>query len=81
MKATAGAVLVALFIAGMARAADLLIILNKSDNTASILDAKTGAARATVPVGKGPHEVEVLAGRQDRRRLQLRDAGGAAGAR
>jgi YVTN family beta-propeller protein len=45
-----------------ARAADLLIILNKSDNTASILDAKTGAARATVPVGKGPHEVEVLAG-------------------
>ncbi len=38
----------------------MLIVLNKSDNTASILDAKTGAARATVPVGKGPHEVEVL---------------------
>jgi YVTN family beta-propeller protein len=44
-----------------ASAADLLIVLNKSDNTASILDAKTGAARATVPVGKAPHEVEVLA--------------------
>lgn len=43
-----------------ARGADLLIILNKSDNTASILDAKTGATRATVPVGKAPHEAEVL---------------------
>src|SRR5947207_16021002 len=42
-------------------AQDLLIVLNKSDNTASILDAKTGVARATVPVGKAPHEVEVLA--------------------
>ncbi len=42
------------------RAEELLIVLNKSDDTASILDAKTGAARATVPVGKGPHEVEVL---------------------
>lgn len=43
-----------------ARAEELLIVLNKSDDTASILDAKTGTARATVPVGKGPHEVEVL---------------------
>jgi len=42
-------------------AADLLIVLNKSDGTASILDAKTGVARATVPVGKTPHEAEVLA--------------------
>jgi YVTN family beta-propeller protein len=48
-------------LARSAAAADLLIVLNKSDNTASILDAKTGAARATVPVGKAPHEVEVLA--------------------
>jgi YVTN family beta-propeller protein len=47
-------------LAGLARAEELLIVLNKSDNTASILEAKTGAARATVPVGKGPHEVEVL---------------------
>ena len=39
----------------------MLVVLNKSDDTASILDARTGAARATVPVGKGPHEVEVLA--------------------
>jgi YVTN family beta-propeller protein len=42
-------------------APDLLIVVNKSDDTVTILDAKTGAARATVPVGKGPHEVEVLA--------------------
>ena len=48
-------------LASSANAADLLIVLNKSDNTASILDAKTGAARATVPVGKAPHEVEALA--------------------
>jgi YVTN family beta-propeller protein len=39
---------------------DLLVVVNKSDDTVTILDAKTGAIRATVPVGKGPHEVEVL---------------------
>ena len=44
-----------------------LVVVNKSDNTASILEPKTGAARATVPVGKGPHEVEVLSRRRDRR--------------
>jgi YVTN family beta-propeller protein len=40
---------------------DLLIVVNKSDDSVTILDRKTGARRATVPVGKGPHEVEVLA--------------------
>ena len=40
----------------------MLVVLNKSDDTASILDAATGKAKATVPVGHGPHEVEVLAG-------------------
>jgi YVTN family beta-propeller protein len=44
-----------------AQAADLLIVLNKSDDTASILDAKTGVARGTVSVGHAPHEAEVLA--------------------
>jgi len=48
-------------LAAQARAADWLIVLNKSDGTASILDAKTGITRATVPVGKTPHEAEVLA--------------------
>ncbi|HTD52242.1 MAG TPA: cytochrome D1 domain-containing protein [Thermoanaerobaculia bacterium] len=47
--------------ASLATAADLLVVLNKSDDTASILDAKTGVSRATVPVGHAPHEVSVLA--------------------
>ena len=47
-----------------AHPADLLVALNKSDDTASILDAKSGAVRGTIPVGHGPHEVEVLAGRR-----------------
>src|SRR6266496_4206537 len=47
-------------VAGVVVAEELLIVVNKSDHTASILEAKTGAARATVPVGKGPHEVEIL---------------------
>jgi len=53
------------FLAGLLTAVtgspDLLVVVNKSDDTVSILDAKTGASRATVKVGKGPHEVEVLA--------------------
>ena len=61
MKLRAVAVLAGVLFVAAASAADVLIILNKSDNTASLLDAKTGAAKATVPVGKGPHEVEVLA--------------------
>ena len=40
---------------------DLLVVVNKSDDTVSILDAKSGALRATVKTGRGPHEVEVLA--------------------
>lgn len=41
-------------------AADRLVVLNKSDDTASILDAGTGRVLATVPVGHGPHEAEAL---------------------
>jgi YVTN family beta-propeller protein len=56
--------LLAISLAMTARAAadDRLIILNKSDDTASILDATSGKALATIPVGHGPHEVAVLAG-------------------
>lgn len=60
----------ALFLAGLilppgaGPAPDLLVVVNKSDDTVTILDAKTGASRATVRVGKGPHEVEVLADRK-----------------
>lgn len=54
------------FLAGLLTAVtgspDLLVVVNKSDDTVSILDAKTGASRATVRVGKGPHETEVLSG-------------------
>ncbi len=41
---------------------DVIVVLNKSDNTASVLDAKTGDSLATIPVGVGPHEAEVLPG-------------------
>ena len=43
---------------------DLLVVVNKSDDTVTILNAANGAVTATVPVGKGPHEVEVLADRK-----------------
>ncbi|MEK9136515.1 MAG: cytochrome D1 domain-containing protein [Bacteroidota bacterium] len=36
-----------------------LIVLNKSDNTAMLIDRASGAARAMVPTGKVPHEVAV----------------------
>jgi len=47
--------------AGPAAGADRLVVLNKSDDTASILDASTGRSIATVPVGHGPHEAAILA--------------------
>ncbi len=40
--------------------ADMLLVVNKTDGTVSILDAATGKHRATVTVEAGPHEVEVL---------------------
>ncbi len=52
--------LAGLGLAGLASAADRLVILNKSDDTASILDAASGKTLATIPVGHGPHEVAVL---------------------
>ncbi len=54
------AFVVAAAVTGAGRGADLLVILNKSDDTASLLDAKTGVSRATVAVGHAPHEVSVL---------------------
>jgi YVTN family beta-propeller protein len=36
-----------------------LIVLNKSDHTASLLDFGSGTARATLPTAQGPHEVGV----------------------
>lgn len=40
-------------------AADTLVVLNKSEATASLIDLKTGAVAATLPTGEGPHEVDV----------------------
>lgn len=36
-----------------------LVVLNKAESSASLLDLDTGAERARLPVGVGPHEVAV----------------------
>ncbi|MFY9551371.1 MAG: cytochrome D1 domain-containing protein, partial [Thermoanaerobaculia bacterium] len=40
---------------------DRLVVVNKTDNSISILDASNGKLKWTAPVEKGPHEAEVLA--------------------
>ena len=42
-----------------AEPASTLIVLNKSDASASLIEARTGATLATLPTGVGPHEVAV----------------------
>ncbi len=51
----------ALLAAALAPAAHAgtLVVLNKSDATAWLLDPETGARLASVPTGEGPHEVDV----------------------
>ena len=39
--------------------AETLIVLNKSDATASLIDLESGDVRATLPTGDGPHEAAV----------------------
>ncbi|MCI0415810.1 beta-propeller fold lactonase family protein [bacterium] len=39
--------------------AEMLIVLNKAEATASLIDLKTGRVAATVPTGNGPHEAAV----------------------
>ena len=46
---------------GPRKSNDVLLVVNKSDNGVSILDASTGKLRFTAAGEKGPHEVEVLA--------------------
>lgn len=36
-----------------------LLVVNKSDNTLSMLDLATGRSMAVLPTGEGPHEVDV----------------------
>lgn len=52
------AVLAALAVCAGA-AADTLVVLNKSDATASLIDLARGVAVATLPTGEAPHEVDV----------------------
>jgi YVTN family beta-propeller protein len=49
----------ALFIAGGQAPAspDLLLIVNKTDSTLTVLDAATQQVKATIPTRQGPHEV------------------------
>lgn len=54
------------------RAQEHVLVLNKSDDTALLLDARTGAVRATLPTGREPHEVAVS---PDRRRALVTNYG------
>lgn len=54
--------LLTLCVGGAAAAAEpagTLLVLNKSDDTVSLVDLQTQAIRATLPTGDGPHEVAV----------------------
>jgi YVTN family beta-propeller protein len=39
--------------------ADTLVVLNKAEATASLIDLDSGEVRATLPTGSGPHEASV----------------------
>lgn len=56
------ACLLTLCVGGAAAAAEpagTLLVLNKSDDTVSLVDLETKQIRATLPTGDGPHEVAV----------------------
>ena len=55
-----------------------VVVLNKAEATASLLDATTGAVVATLPTGTGPHEVAVS---PDGRWALVADYGAAEGGR
>lgn len=59
MRFGACAVASVLLASGVARADGTLLVLNKSEANVSLLDARSGAVAATVPVGLAPHEVAV----------------------
>ncbi|TPW17052.1 MAG: hypothetical protein FD130_813, partial [Halothiobacillaceae bacterium] len=42
-------------------AAEMLIVLNKSDQTAALVDPQSYATITQLPTGPGPHEVAVSA--------------------
>src|SRR5262245_2763164 len=51
---------------------DRLVVVNKSDNSVSILDGASGKLKWTAPVETGPHEAEVLS---DNRTVAISDYG------
>ncbi|RMH24131.1 MAG: YncE family protein [Planctomycetota bacterium] len=55
-RTTYALALAAALLAAALASADTLIVLNKFDATASLIDPATGAVRATVGTGIGPHE-------------------------
>ncbi len=59
MRLGAAALALVLLLPRALRADGTLLVLNKSEANVSLLDERTGAVSATVPVGLGPHEVAV----------------------
>ncbi len=59
MKILRSALVVLFAISKICAQTGTLIVLNKSDNTASLIDAATKKIVATLPTGVGPHEVAV----------------------
>ncbi|MGH9795800.1 MAG: YncE family protein, partial [Candidatus Acidiferrales bacterium] len=52
-------VLIVAALAASAYAAGTLIVLNKSDHEAALVNPETFTVTARVPTGKGPHEAAV----------------------
>ena len=52
-------VLLALYGLTLPASAATLVVLNKSEHTASLIDPDSGKMLAKLPVGRGPHEVIV----------------------
>ncbi len=44
---------------GLAEPAGVIVVLNKSDDTANIIDRRSGEMLATIPTGYQPHEVAI----------------------
>jgi YVTN family beta-propeller protein len=53
------ALVLSLLAAAQPAASGTLVVLNKAEATASLIDLATGAVAATLPTGEGPHEAAV----------------------
>ena len=65
------AVVVSVFGLALPASADTLVVLNKSEHTASLIDPESGKTLVKLPVGRGPHEVIVSPDRAHRLCLKL----------